>query len=283
MTQSARGLCLAGLLVACGRDATTPTPLPTPTPLAPLSAIDGITGAVVPAAITPGGVTTASAPGYLLRETVQRGGVLTLWPTAPTAGYYMPEEYIHQMVYGWSPAPWTDRLLRWGEPLVLGLGPGLADVPGAAGQVDRVVMELAKMPWVSARRTDILAEAMVVYDISADAGTATTVAYAQIHSRGWTTIRAEAMFQDVITFFRFSTALHETGHVLGLMHSPRSTDLMQSARLPWAQRAQTFSGHETALLAMMYAHRRPGNAWPDRDLDLGAMAGIERMLTIRCE
>jgi hypothetical protein len=76
-----------------------------------------------------------------------------------------------------------------------------------------------------------------------------------------------------------NTFLHELGHVIGLGHSPLLTDVMTPAEGPGTDES-TYQPAEAACLHMIYAHRRPGNFFPDRDTALGASSPVSGTFVI---
>jgi hypothetical protein len=69
-----------------------------------------------------------------------------------------------------------------------------------------------------------------------------------------------------------NTLLHEMGHVIGLGHSNDDKDVMTPAEGRGTREA-TYQPGEAGVLRMIYAHRRAGNRFPDRDPALAATAG----------
>ena len=76
-----------------------------------------------------------------------------------------------------------------------------------------------------------------------------------------------------------NTFLHEMGHAIGLGHSPRNTDVMTPADGP-GSRQSTYQPGEASCLHMSYAHRRPGNYFPDRDPALAAASSAIPRTTV---
>ena len=76
-----------------------------------------------------------------------------------------------------------------------------------------------------------------------------------------------------------NTFLHEMGHVIGLGHSPRVTDVMTPADGPGTSQG-AFQPGEVTSLHMSYAHRRPGNYFPDRDPAVSAASSATPRVTV---
>lgn len=261
------------LMVGCGGGSPAgPTPPTMPSQIT--GAADGITGQAVQASVssTANG-TTARAPGYLYRETRQRAGLLYLWPASDPS----EEDYIRLMIYTWTPV-----LMRWHDDAAIAfeLGSGLAGDPKAEAQLDRLVSYLSSLPGVGAVR----GHGGVVLQVGPTTGRNIAQTDLTLHADNATIVAARINFSSKDVYFGGGSAqqnvvLHEAGHVLGLWHSDRSSDVMHVG-----QRTQEwqFSGDERALLVMSYLRREPGNRFPDRDSGLSASSGV-RHVSVSCE
>ena len=85
------------------------------------------------------------------------------------------------------------------------------------------------------------------------------------------------MFAGLILSMLIGYPVAFTLSALGLSHSPRREDVMFEVEQP-AQRR--FSEAESIALRMMYAHRRPGNFFPDRDPAVGASSSVSGTFVI---
>lgn len=253
--------------------ATAPTPPPPPT------LVDGLSGATVQDATisSTAAMLTIRAPGYRNpRETAQRTGMIVLWPTMQAPGYYLSDEYVDTLVYQGG----TGRLYRWTSPIVLSLGPGLIGDGEAAAILTRIVAAIPPIPGLPS--VTISSTGNIVFQLGNPGPDA--LARCEYRTRGFEIVGADLVFGSREIAIgggpRRNTPLHEVGHALGIVgHSDRASDVMSVGGRRDA--SLTFSGDETALYTMMYAHRRPGHRPPDRDPEL---TGQERppKLSIVC-
>lgn len=246
-----RGFAFLALfaLIACGGGGPTP---PTPTAAAPtplhVSTHDGWSGAPVSAAVSPaaplpGAVVTAEAAGYLPRLQLAAPQIF-LWP--------QDEEYVRALVYHrWSPGQllsrWTRAFtVRSGAPLESGDAEFLA-----AAAVEATGLEV---------RVDAGGQVAVVVepDNLAFERNPAAVAVTELGFSGSETTSCRLVFRR---FVRRNWLLHELGHCLGLGHTLELGDVMQTG----GGVAEAYSSRERVALRLMYAHRAPGNAPPDRE------------------
>ena len=232
---------MAGLtvsaLIGC-QGATAPTPSQTPSPPA-VAVFDGITG--FPVAYTSeaeGGRLRVTANGYLTRDS--RGyGQIFLWPAPDPA-------YIHELVYGeYAPA---GRMTRWTLPYFSSCGLDGPEITDALA----LMTEATGLP----HRPEMPCNVEWVLDPAVVPAGARAVTLRTWFGYGIFDVRVAFRHSDAIV----TSARHEAGHVLGLNHSPRDTDLMRPNPT-----VTSFSADERVQLTMMYRHRQPGNAWPDRE------------------
>ena len=272
------------VLQACGGKESTPaaptavaTPAPTPTPSPVL--VDGLSGATVSGATV---TTTASglsirAAGYRTpRETIQRTGTIVLWPTMQTPGYFLPDDYVDTLVYQGG----TGRLFRFTGPIVLSLGTGLAGSAEAAAMLERVAAAIPRVPGLPP--VSIGANGNVVFQLGNPGPDA--LARCEYRTRGFEIVGADLVFgtRDIALGGppRGNTPIHEMAHSLGLPgHSERAADVLSVGGR--RDGSWNFSGDETALLTMMYAHRKIGHRPPDRDPEITALARPQRF-SIHC-
>jgi matrixin len=79
---------------------------------------------------------------------------------------------------------------------------------------------------------------------------------------------------------RLNVALHETGHFLGLCHSPDAGDVMCVTSGRSYVSTRLGRGEEAALLMM--AQRKPGNRFPDSDPAVAGASTSSGTMVVRC-
>lgn len=277
----AAALAASALLAGCGggssnpNQPSTPTPAPTATPppagslVAPVVR-DGTTDQPVAAQVAPaspriGDRVSVSAAGFLTREQFFEAPDIFLWPGESS--------YIHDVAY----TQFTDgtfRTIRWTGPFTITLDTDIAGDAAIVAKANEVAAEAARHIGLPVR---VGPGGAVTIGVDATLEDQDAVAEATVSFRGAVITSAR------IVFWRRSeiaggpqaaysnTFLHELGHVIGLGHSPLVTDVMTPAEGPGTNRS-TYQPGEAACLQMSYAHRRPGNYFPDRDPALGAAA-----------
>lgn len=261
----------------------TPNPAPTATPpptgslVAPVVR-DGTTEQPVAAQVAPaspriGDRVSVSASGYLTREQLFDVPDIFLWPGESS--------YIHDLAY----TEFTDgtfRTIRWAEPFTITLDADIANDAAILAKANEVAAEAARHIGLPVR---VGPGGAVTIGVDASLEDQDAVGEATVSFRGAVISSAR------IVFWRGSeisggpqaaysnTFLHELGHVIGLGHSPRNTDVMTPAEGPGTDEA-TYQPGEASCLHMSYAHRRPGNYFPDRDPALGAASSATPRTTV---
>jgi hypothetical protein len=229
--------------------------------------LDGVTGSPVQATaetISGSGrqFVRVTAAGYLQRDTRFTKQVF-LWPASDPA-------YVNTLVYG--PFALGQRLSRWMPtvPFRSCVGNG----------VDRRTIQAALDLMTSATgvpATTDGADCNVTWEIDpTDTMLQQNPGYlalTYVEWSGFSIASARVVFRDRAAV---AHARHEGGHVLGLGHSIRPTDLM--AAIPGS--TDDFSPEERIALTMMFHHRTPGNKFPDSDVDLGNAAASPRRHSI---
>ena len=253
-------------------------PAPTPAPLPTLVVRDGATENVVPAEVSPadpplGTITTARAPGFLVREDRFMGDPFYLWP--------QPGEYVQALVYGRDP-PWN-RLLRWAGGFTVS-SEGLD-----AEDLDTLHEAVTEAAAVTGLPITVAPTGQVTVVVNPSAPyfeqNRRAIAYAQVYTRAHVITRAEVVFlaRKYVSSGRVSrrhnTMLHEIGHVLGLTHSMDPADVMSAADDRREER--TFGAAERLALKVMYRWRAAGNSFPDSAIPPPAAADArERVFVI---
>jgi len=269
---------LAVLAAACGGGGSNPaaptTPAPTPSPSsgpAPAPrALDGLTGGPVAASFVPaapriGERVAATAPGFLDREQLFERAEIFLWPGEL--------EYVHDTAY-WEFTDGSFRLIRWNTGFTITLEGELGSDPVLVRKAQEVAAEASRH---------------IGYPISVGPGGTVTVtvdptlddqdavAEAELRTAGAVITGATIRFRRRAEIaggtqaVYSNTFLHELGHVIGLGHSPDDKDVMTPAEGRGTLEA-TYQPGEAGCLRMIYAHRRAGNIFPDRDPALGGAA-----------
>jgi hypothetical protein len=257
----------------------TPVPAPSTATSSTPSAIDGITGAAVPAVFTPeaparSATVQAQATGYLVREQAFEGTPIVLWP-----GSF---DYVDKLVYDWELSDGSFRLLRWERPFVVTLDGDLASDAQVVAKMREVIAEIAR---VTGFTLTIGPGGPVVVRIDPSVEDDGAVAVTEIRLRGSAVVSANVRFatrQEITGGARSdyrNTLLHEMGHVMGVSHSPSTRDVMTPGAGP-GTRVSEYQPDEATSLTMMYFHRRPGNSPPDRDPGAGARSTVESTVRI---
>jgi matrixin len=239
---------------------------------------DGTTEQVVAAQVDPpaprvGSRVSVSAPGFLTREQLFDVPDIFLWPGEAS--------YIHDLAY----TEFTDgtfRTIRWSEPFTITLDADVADDPAIVSKAQQVAAEVSRHIGFLVR---VGSGGAVTIGVDQSLEDRDAVGEATVSYRGATIASARVLFWRRFEIAGGSqanypnTLLHEMGHVIGLGHSPRNTDVMTPAEGPGSREA-TYQPGEAACLHMSYAHRRPGNFFPDRDPALTAASSATPRRTV---
>ncbi len=259
------GLCLA----ACGggspsSSSTIPTPpTPTPTPPPVLGFVDGWTDApltpqsVEPASPRVGDSVRASLEGYWTREQRWDGSPIQLWPVAD----YQVDRHYRSLVYGGDE---ESPLKRWSSRrvlVVLGpVDPSWADlVPAIKTALQGVFDEFAsagapRFEWADAPSGGLVVRVDPEDECVADRYLACT----RWWQDGHTITRAELVYREAPHLTDDKISMQLLGFALGLDRWSITPSVMSG-------RYSTLHWLERSAIHMMYLHREPGNAYPDRD------------------
>jgi len=239
---------------------------------------DGITEQLVAAQVDPpapriGDRVSVTAAGYLTREERFEVPDIFLWPGE--------SGYIQELAY----TEFTDgtfRTIRWTQPFTITIDEDLADDPVILAKAREVAAEASRHIGFP---VSVGPGGAVTVGIDASLEDEHAVAQATTSYRGAVIVGARIVFWRRFEIGGGSRAsypntfLHEMGHVIGLGHSPRTTDVMTPGDGPGA-RVATYQPGEASCLRMSYAHRQPGNYFPDRDPALAAASSAIPLRTV---
>jgi hypothetical protein len=239
---------------------------------------DGTTEQTVAAQVDPpapriGDRVSVTAPGFLLREQRLDVPEIFLWPAEPG--------YVRDTAY-WEFTDGSLRTIKWAEPFTITLDGDLADDPAIVAKAREVAAEASRHIGLPIA---VGPGGSVTIGVDPALEDQDAVGEATVSFRGATITSARIVFWRRFEIAGGSQAsypntfLHELGHVIGLGHSPRITDVMTPADGP-GTRQSTYQPGEAACLHMSYFHRRPGNYFPDRDAALGAASTVSGTFVI---
>jgi hypothetical protein len=206
---------------------------------------------------------SVTASGYLTRDQLFEVPEVFLWPGESS--------YIHEVAYT-EFDDGTFRTIRWTAGFTITLDADVANDAAIVAKTQEVAAELARQIGFPVR---VGAGGSVTVGVDASLEDDEAVGQATVTYQGATIRSARVLFwrrSEIAGGPQASysnTLLHEMGHVIGLGHSPRTTDVMTPADGPGTNQP-VFQAPEASCLHMSYAHRRPGNVFPDRDPALGA-------------
>ena len=223
-------------------------------------------------------ISTSGASGYIDRQTTYSGdNEFALWPVQGTwdAAYYRTVVYDRSWAKGVGP------LVR-PEPGVYTVSASyevrndvaaLRMVELALSEATRVTRGAITFRWVG-RDGD------VSYEISqTDRLIGNNWGVSALKMSGNTVTGCRIIIRNV-DIARMNVALHETGHFLGLCHSPDPADVMCVLAGRSYASTRLGRGEESALLMM--AQRRPGNRYPDADPGVTGASTSSGTMVVRC-
>ena len=257
-------------LGACDSGSNPSTP---DTPAATTVIRNGVSEQVVAAQVDPptariGDRVSITAPGFLVREQRLETGDIFLWPG--------DNAYVRELAY-WEFNDNSLRTIRWTTGFTLTLEGDLASDPALVAEAREVAAEATRNIGF---QVNVGPGGAVTIGLDPGLGEQDAVAEASIDSTGAVITGGRITFinRDEIAdgprAQYTNTFLHELGHIIGLSHSIDVGDVMTPAEGPGTFQ-QVYQPREAAVLHMSYAHRQPGNRFPDRDAALGA-ASVQR-------
>ena len=212
------------------------------------------------------------ATGYLERQTAVSSNRLTLWPRLSPTG--LDEEATARIVYGCGAAGCTTgaevlvRLPRGTAVLVpsaeIQADPGAMQVleEGARrlseATLGNVAFELATAPRPDAVSVPVSVDLRDPVILAQGAGAVTR----RELSGASEIVRASVAFRSLDLVRRLPLVQHELGHVFGLAHSGRASDIMWTG--PEIYSLGDYSARERLAIGLML-QRVPGNRLPDDD------------------
>src|SRR5262245_45115841 len=278
MKRLAGGALLLAIGGCGGKDSPTSPPVVTLAPAPPTvsSTNDGITGASVAGQVAvSGGTATVTAPGYVTREQ-PAASIVWLWPQSV--------EYVQSVVYmSGSNPPVARDLRRWtaGSTIRLAFVSGLERYDAMLQEHAAEMARWSRLSVVALPAGSTGANVTLAVDPASVSEGAIATTSCMLSGTAYTGCRVSFLAEANITNAngRSNTLLHELGHVLGLGHSLDSGDVMSVAANRRSERS--FGDPEARALTMIYAWRKAGNQFPDRE-PTGLASRIQTTETTAC-
>ena len=289
------GLTLAG----CGGGSGSPTNPSGPPSSQTLRLVNGLDEAAVPAldvhvnsqtyvtdgagtltaAVATGSlIATSGAAGFIDRQTTYSGdNDFPLWPLQGSldAVYYRTIVYDRPWASGVGPLmrPEPGVYTVSASPAIRTDPPALDALEVAFSEVSRVTRGAIRFQWVAAGGD-------VTYEISeTDPLIRNNWGVSSLRMSGNTVTGCRIIIRS-LDVARLNVALHETGHFLGLCHSPDPRDVMcVTAARDYCSR-RLGPGEESAW--RMMAQRKPGNRFPDKDPAVAGASVSSGAMVVRC-
>jgi hypothetical protein len=229
---------------------------------------NGVTEQVVAAQVDPssarvGDRITVTAAGFLTREQRREAADVFLWPG--------DRDYIREIAY-WEFTDDSLRTIRWTAGFTITFEGDLGSDPVRAAKAREVAAEASRHIGLP---VSVGSGGAVTIGLDLGLDSQDAVAEASVDTTGAVITGARIVFinrDEIANGPRAqytNTFLHELGHVIGLGHSISVRDVMTPAEGPGTFE-QAYQPGEAGALHMIYAHRRAGNIFPDRDPAFGA-------------